>query len=147
MPVEARNGKGAPSVYDVPACIAWLRENDVRRALERAERAAVTDDLDALRARRLAVQIERESLELAKAKGEVCRVDEHFQRIAHVVTLIRVNVLNAPARAVLQLIGETDETRFKAVLRAELIDALQRATDELIEEAAQIAVAVDEAAA
>ncbi len=42
---------------------------------------------------------------------------------------IRANVMNVPSRVVSQLIGETDEGRFKELLREELIQALETASE------------------
>lgn len=43
--------------------------------------------------------------------------------------VIRANIMNVPSRVVSQLIGETDESRFKDVLSAELMQALEAAAD------------------
>ena len=45
---------------------------------------------------------------------------------------IRANVMNTPQRVVLSLLGETDETRFKAVLKRELAAALEQSATELL---------------
>jgi phage terminase Nu1 subunit (DNA packaging protein) len=68
-------------------------------------------------------------IEVAKARGEVARVED-FERVqGHTAMLVRTNMLNIPSRAVLRLIGETDETRFKQALREEIVLALRAAYD------------------
>jgi phage terminase Nu1 subunit (DNA packaging protein) len=126
-PCEARPGQGKAATFDLPAVIAWLRERAAAQAIDRAQRAADAGDLDALRARKLALSIEAAELDLAIRKREVAPVAE-FERVQrHAATVIRSNILNVPARAALQLLGETDEARFREILRAELTLALQQA--------------------
>ena len=42
---------------------------------------------------------------------------------------LRQNILGVPQRAVLQLIGETDERKFKTKLRAEIVLALDQSVE------------------
>jgi phage terminase Nu1 subunit (DNA packaging protein) len=57
----------------------------------------------------------------------VAPIDEFERARALENATVRANVMNVPSRAVSQLIGETDEARFKEVLAAELIQALESA--------------------
>lgn len=66
-------------------------------------------------------------LEVAKARGEVARVEDFHRVWSQRCALIRQNMLNVPARAVLQLLGCHDEAQFKATLRAEIVSALKAA--------------------
>lgn len=78
------------------------------------------------RTRKLEADATLAELELAVRKGQVANIDE-FQRVwADRCGHIRINVLNVPQRVVAQLLGEKDETAFKAKLRAELIWALEQ---------------------
>lgn len=127
-PVVQRGSKGVAWIFNTADVAAW-REQKIRDDATNS----VNVDAEELKRRKLLAQTEREELELAKAKGEVAPVDE-FRRVqAARMALIRSNVLNVPARAALQLIGETDEATFKRVLRAELVLALERAAEEPIE--------------
>lgn len=74
-------------------------------------------------------QRETAELELALLRGDVASVRE-FERVqSAIMATIRTNVLNVSSRAVLQLLGCTDETEFKTKLRAELTLALETAAD------------------
>ena len=53
-----------------------------------------------------------------------------FERIqAMAFAAIRANVMNVPQRAVLQLLGETDERVFKEKLKTELVLALETSAE------------------
>lgn len=81
------------------------------------------------RTRKLSAEATRAELQLAKERGEVARIDE-FERVQTArAVVIKTNVMRVPQRAVLQLLGETSETRFKAVLREEIILALKSAAE------------------
>jgi phage terminase Nu1 subunit (DNA packaging protein) len=70
-------------------------------------------------------------LEVAKQRGEVAPIEEFAAVQANTAMLIRTNLLNIPARAVLRLLGESDETTFKRVLREEITLALHAAYDSI----------------
>jgi len=78
------------------------------------------------RVRLTKAQANRAELEFAKARGEVALIDDFRRAQEKVMGAIRANIMQVPARAVLQLLGEGDETTFKAKLRAELTAALVR---------------------
>lgn len=73
-------------------------------------------------------------LELAERKGEVALIAEFERAQAMVFAAIRANIMNVPQRAVLQLLGETDERAFKEKLKAELVLALETSAEEELEE-------------
>lgn len=79
------------------------------------------------RTRAIKAQADMRELELLRARGEVALISEFHAVQAHTATLIRTNLMNVRTRAVLQLLNENDETRFKQVLRAEIVLALQQA--------------------
>lgn len=82
------------------------------------------DSVKGHKVRLLAAQADQAELDLAKAKGEVAPVAEFERAQARMAAEVRANVMNVPARVVLSLLGETNESRFKAVLRTELAAAL-----------------------
>lgn len=87
------------------------------------------------RVRKAAADATLAELAVIKAKGEVAPIAE-FERALHMRNaIIQTNVMHVPARAVLQLLGETDERRFREVLTAELRTALKQAADTEITEA------------
>ena len=92
---------------------------------------ASTGDVDFHAEKALLTKAQREmaELDLAKARGEVAPINEFERASAAMDTAIRTNVLNVPARVVLQLLGCTDETEFKTKLRAELVLALDTAAN------------------
>ena len=52
-----------------------------------------------------------------------------------IFSVIRTNMMNVPQRVVLQLLGEKDASKFKQILRVEIIRALESAVDfEIAEE-------------
>lgn len=116
---------GSRSVVFNTADVAnWLRD----RAREEATGNAPADEQQ-LKRRKMLAETEKAELELAKAKGEVAPVREFERATAGLMAVIRQNILNVPARAVLQLLGETDEAQFKTKLRAELVLALETAAE------------------
>jgi len=68
-------------------------------------------------------------LELATKKGEVALVAEFERMWSLAMGQLRQNILGVPQRAVLQLIGETDERKFKTKLRAEIVLALEQSAE------------------
>lgn len=119
---EKAGGKGKSWVFDTADVAAWR---------ERVASAG-KDDEDAidegrLRKRRQLAETKLAELELAKAAGEVAPIREFERAQAAIFATIRANVMNVPQRVVVQLLGETDETTFKAKLRAELVLALETA--------------------
>lgn len=116
---------GSRSVIFNTADVAnWLRD----RAREEATGNSIADE-QMLRRRKMLAETEKAELELAKAKGEVAPVREFERATASLMAVIRQNIMNVPARAVLQLLGCTDETEFKSKLRAELVLALETAAE------------------
>lgn len=68
-------------------------------------------------------------LEVATARGDVALIREFERAQSMAMAAIRANVMNVPTRAVMQLLGCTDETEFKEKLRAELMLALETAAN------------------
>lgn len=127
-PFEQRGRQGKPWKFNTRDVSEWLREQ--------ARLEATSDDpLDEydLKLRKLAAETAQAELDLATAKNQVAPIDEFERARALENATVRANVMNVPSRVVSQLIGETDEGRFKDVLRAELIQALETAADADIE--------------
>jgi phage terminase Nu1 subunit (DNA packaging protein) len=81
------------------------------------------------RTRKLSAEATRAELQLAKERGEVALISEFERAQAARYAVIQRNVLNVAQRAVLQLLGETDEATFKQKLRAELTLALKQSSE------------------
>lgn len=123
MPVVQRGSRGVEWVFDLSEVIRWWGDRKVEAA------TGATDDLEEIEKRTARAKMEKAELELAKAKGEVAPVREFERAQARIMAAIRQNVMNVTSRAVLQLLGETNETAFKQKLRAELTLALEQSAE------------------
>ena len=122
--VQKGGGKGQEWQFNTAHVSKWLRDRDVEEAT-----GGIPDDIEMLRIRKQKAETELAELELATKKGEVALIAE-FERIqAMVFAAIRANVMNVPQRAVLQLLGETDERVFKEKLKTELVLALETSAE------------------
>lgn len=81
------------------------------------------------RIRKVAADADMAELAFAKARDEVAPLAEFERAWATRYALILTNIMNVPARAVLQLLGCCDETEFKTTLRAELGLALKQSAE------------------
>lgn len=123
MPVVQRGSRGVEWAFDLSEVIRWWGDRKVEAA------TGATDDLEEIEKRTARAKMEKAELELAKAKGEVAPVREFERAQARIMAAIRQNVMNVTSRAVLQLLGETNETAFKQKLRAELTLALEQSAE------------------
>lgn len=97
----------------------------IRYLQERSLRSDVSPvDYHVEKARLTKLQADKAALELAIAKAEVAPVADFRKAEARGNAIIRNNMRNLPQRVVVQLLGETNETRFKQVLLAEIDAAL-----------------------
>jgi phage terminase Nu1 subunit (DNA packaging protein) len=127
-PFKTKGSRGVSWEFVLPDVVHW--QND------RIKRQAIGDgptDLETARQRKLAAEAELAELELAKAKADVGLISEFESAMAKRYSVIRVNVMNVPQRAVLQLLGCTDESEFKDKLRKELVLALETAAQESLD--------------
>lgn len=122
--VQRGSGKGVPWKFNSADIANWLRAKAKTDAL-----GDTPADEAELKRRKLAAETETAELTLAKARGEVASIRDFERAQAAVFAQIRANVMNAPQRLVLQLLGETDETTFKTKMRAELAKALEDAAN------------------
>lgn len=86
-------------------------------------------ELTAERVRKLRAEATMAELELAKQRGAVAPIADCQREWERFCVTLRANMLTIPTRAVLSLIGETDERRFKQVLRDEITLALTNAAE------------------
>lgn len=123
-PVVQRGGRGVEWQFATGDIARWLRD----RAVQDATGDTQADEAEIERRTKRAKMLQAE-LELAKARSEVAPVRE-FERVqAARYAVIRQNMMNVPSRAVLQLLGCTDEAEFKDKLRKELALALETAAN------------------
>lgn len=122
--IQRGAGRGQEWQFNTRDVAQWLQDKRVREATGTTQ----ADEAELKRRRSLADTLQAE-LALAKARGEVAPIREFERAQAKAMAEIRANIMNVPARAVLQLLGETDETIFKTKLRAELTLALEAAAE------------------
>lgn len=116
--------RGVASEFNSADVAAFLRE----KARQEGSGTSLADETE-LKRRKLAAEAERAELELAKEKGEVAPVREMERAQAAAMAAIRANMRNVPGRAVLQLLGCTDELEFKNKLMDEIDLALVTAAE------------------
>ena len=131
-PVVQRGGRGRAWQFNTAEVRNW-REDDIRAEASHATHA----NKDELTLRKLAAETEQAELDLAKAKGEVMAVELHERAMVKAFGEVRAGLRGVvPGRASGRLLGETDETNFKAVLLEEIDHALEALADsDLISEA------------
>jgi phage terminase Nu1 subunit (DNA packaging protein) len=122
-----------PWLFNVRACLDW---HVAEEAKKKPKPVAMPDDMDELKKRKLAAEAEMVELELAQARGEVASISDFERAQSKLNATIRQNMMNVPSRAVLQLLGETDETEFKNKLRAEIMLALEQSANEELDDPA-----------
>ena len=132
MPVVTRGGPGKKWEFNTAAVASWREE----QAREIALGGAPADEAG-LKLRRLTANTVKAELELAELRRLVAPVEQMRRAMQGAFAEIKANMRNIPARAVRQLIGETDEVRFKRVLLDEIDQALETLADtDLIDEEA-----------
>ena len=128
-PFVEKGGRGQEWQFNTAQVSKWLRDRDVEEAT-----GGIPDDFETLKCRKMLADAQLAELELAQKKGEVALIAEFERAQAMVFAAIRANIMNVPQRAVLQLLGETDERAFKEKLKAELVLALETSAEEELEE-------------
>lgn len=127
-PFDQRGRQGKPWKFNTRDVSEWLRD----QAREEAASDKPADEYS-LKLRKLAAETAQAELDLAEARRQVAPIEEFERARALENAEVRAGVMNVPSRVVSQLIGETDEGRFKEVLRAELIQALEAAAEAEVE--------------
>ena len=123
-PFIQRGGRGKEWSFNTADVSKWLRD----KAREEGSGTSLADESE-LKRRKLAAEAEKAELELAKAKGEVATVEDFERAQSAMMAAIRANMRNVPGRAVLQLLGCTDEVEFKSKLMDEIDLALVTAAE------------------
>lgn len=123
-PIKQKGARGVAATFNTADVMKWLQ----LRAREEASGETVADERE-LKRRKLSAETEKAELELAVAKGEVAPIRDFERAQAVAMTAIRTNMRNVPRRAVLQLLGCTDETEFTTKLMAEIDLALVTAAE------------------
>lgn len=122
-PVVKRGGRGKEWEFDTAAVNDWRVEQKEMEAA--AANAGGEADEAELKRRKLAAETMLAELELAQAKKAVAPISQVERMVANAFAQVRASVRNIPERTVAQLIGETDERRFKNVLLEEIDQTLE----------------------
>lgn len=123
-PYQEKGRQGKPWRFNTRDVAEWQRE----QAQIEASGDGPLDEQE-LKLRKLAAEATQAELDLARDRRQVAPISEFERARAMENATIRANVMNVPGRVVTQLIGETDEARFKEVLAAELVQALESAAE------------------
>ncbi len=142
MPFTQRGGQGKKWIFESADVIAWERDQAVTNAIGDES----TADEEELKRRKLAAETSMAELSLAKERREVAPLEEIEKGVSKAFAEVRARMRNVPGRAVPMLIGETDETRFKSVLLAEIDQALETLAESGLCEEEEIIESADEAA-
>ena len=110
--VLERQGRGR---YALGQAIRGLLDNAANNASE----------LQRERTRKMAADADLAELEYAKQKNLVASIDQVERMGSSAFAQVRASIRKVPERTVAQLIGETDERRFKTVLLEEIDQALE----------------------
>ncbi|MCB8769396.1 terminase small subunit [Acinetobacter soli] len=128
-PVVVRGrGKGQEWQFNTAQIAKWLQDKAADDA------TGEIPDINLLKLRKAKAETELAELELAEKKGQVALIAEFERAQAVVFGIIRSNMMNIPQRAVLQLLGETDARIFKEKLKAEIVLALETASEAELED-------------
>lgn len=138
MPVIDRPGKGIAATFDLPACLRWKLSYDLDKALDRVEKSATAEDLDALKAEGQRLRNESAQLDLAARRGEVAKVEIIYELIRSLVIGGRVALMQrVPPRVA--VLAQEPGSNLQQIIRDEMRGALVGWADkpllEIIQEA------------
>ena len=103
----------------------WLRARELEL---QAGNASLGDEKE-LKRRKLAAEAAKIELELSRARGEVVPLKQLERALANTFAEVKTNMRTVPSRVATALIGEDSETRIKAVVLAEIDQALEALGD------------------
>jgi len=127
-PASPSRGRGQERLFNTSDVAAWL----VQDARETPMPTRIEGEQE-LRLRKLASEVGLSELELKRLRESLAPVGEFARASALQDAVIRKQLLAVPERVYPQLAGETSEARFKRVLEAELVRALEAAANVEIE--------------
>ena len=119
-PVVERGAKGKSWVFNTADVRAW-RDDDIRRN----SASDADSSIEELKRRKLAAETVAAELELAISKSEVAPLDQMERGIEKAFEEVKAAMRNVPSRASRMIVGETDETRIRTTLMAEIEQALE----------------------
>ena len=124
-PVVQRGGRGREWQFDSAAVHDW----HVQWKLAQAQGSIDQSDLEELRRRKLLAETTLLEAELETNLRKLAPVAHMRRAMASMGALVQQKMLMLPFRLESQLVGETDSRRVRAVLEAEIRQALNDAAD------------------
>ncbi len=117
MPV-VRDGRGTEWEADPADCVAWLLQRE-------RDRIAATGPVSEQRARLLRAQADKAELDARQRAGELVLVRDVANEVGRALRVVRDRVLGVPDRVAPMLASVSDTAAVHAMLRAELVGALE----------------------
>lgn len=119
-PVQQRGSAGVPWEFNSRDIHQWQLDQKVAQAT--GDKPKEADDV---KLRKLLAETEMVELELAKKKGEVVELPLVERALSQAFADVQARLRNLPGRLAPQLLGETEERRFKDVMLGEIDEALE----------------------
>lgn len=129
-PYVEKGAKGRQWKVNTREVSDWLRA----RELELRGGIGNVGDEKQLKSRKLAAEAAKIELELSRARGELVPLKQLERALANTFAEVKTNMRAVPSRVATALIGEDSETRIKAVILAEIDQALDALGDFDLEE-------------
>lgn len=121
LPYVQKGERGKkPYVFESKDVAEWHRQRN-RNSVKRSQGEMTAEQA---RQRKLQAEAGLAELELAKKEGLVVEIEEIERHLCHDFAKFRAAALKLPERCVIRLVGETDETKIKAIIKEEMIAAL-----------------------
>jgi|GEM_PF-4449891 len=121
----------AKGEYDLERCMmAYIRH--LQRAV--ASKASMNEDGEITttrneRANLLRIQIERETLDLAKAKGEAMSIADHYTILSSLIGETKARIMSIAPRVAPHLVGQDSRVMIQAKIEAEAKVALMHLSE------------------
>lgn len=119
--VKAKRGDRGGHKFLLSDVIEWHKSRAVIQATGSNELMSA----DEAKRRKLMAEAGLQEIELAKKKGDVIELAEVERKLSSSFAIVRSNMLKVPDRTAIRLIGETDESRIKQIIREEVSQALE----------------------
>ena len=112
--------QGKPWKFETKEVSDWLRKQDIIKATEGVDNT----DIDEAKRRKLVADATLSEIAVAKEKGIVIDAEEIKNKLSSVLAEFTSKVRRIPERAVLRVVGETNESRIKSILLEEIDECL-----------------------
>ncbi|MEB5674139.1 terminase small subunit [Escherichia coli] len=123
-PYIRKGGRGREWEFNLADVANWREER------ARATALGDNDNIDEIKRKIWAVDLEAKTFDLAERKRLVAPVDEMTRMMSHVFAELRAGIMNLPARCTPLLTGETDARQIKKILTDEVEILLQKLSSE-----------------